>query len=66
MKILGWILLIYLIYRLSGFMFGAGRRSVQQERSKNTVSGNDQKPGKVKVTPRTDEDGEYIDYKEVK
>ena len=66
MKLFGWVLLIYLIYRLSGFFFSAGRRSVQQERRKNNVSGNDQKPGKIKVTPRTDDDGEYIDYKEVK
>jgi hypothetical protein len=66
MKLLGWILLLYLIYRLSRFMFGAGKRSVQQPRSRNNVSGNDQKPGKVRVTPRMDDEGEYIDYKEVK
>jgi hypothetical protein len=65
MKIIGWIILIYLVYRISEYMFAAGRRSVQGERKKTTISGQDQKPGKVKVTPRDDE-GEYIDYKEVK
>jgi hypothetical protein len=64
MKIIAWVLFIYLIYRLAGYIFAPSRQSPENRRKGPTVFHRD-KEGNT-VSPRDDDDGEYIDYKEIK
>jgi hypothetical protein len=64
MKVIFWIFVIYLVYRIAEYMFAQRRKSVEREKRKTTISGKDKTVSNH--ASRDGEDGEYIDYKEVK
>jgi hypothetical protein len=64
LKIIAWILFIYLIFRLAGYIFAPSRQNPESRRKGPTVLHRDKQGNKV--TTRDEDDGEYIDYKEIK
>ena len=63
-KIIAWILFIYLIFRLVGYIFTPSRQSLDNRRKGPTILHRDRQGNTV--SDRDDDDGEYIDYKEIK